>query len=209
MGSTDRLFNRQKTVHEILGGGLVADVILWRQKDRTMAILMVTLVAWVVFERSGYTLLSLVSNVLLLLFVILFLWSKSAAVINRPAPPLPELYLSEEMVNEASAFIRIHVNSLLSTSKDIAVGKDSGMFFKLAGSLMLISLVGGLTDFLTLGYTSLLIVLILPALYERYEDHTDHFVMIGCQKLQHLYMKFDVECISKVWSWIQGKRKLS
>ncbi|KAK6943547.1 Reticulon [Dillenia turbinata] len=208
MGSTDRLFNRRRTVHEILGGGLVADVMLWRQKDQTMGILIVTLAAWVVFERSGYTLLSLVSNVLLLLFVILFLWSKSAAILNRPAPPLPDLYLSEEMVNEASAFIRIHVNSLLSTSKDIAMGKDSGMFFKLAGSLMLISVVGGLTDFLTLGYTGLLIVLTLPAFYERYEDHIDHFVMIGYRKLQHLYVKFDEECISKVQNWIQEKRKL-
>ncbi|KAJ0028480.1 hypothetical protein Pint_35250 [Pistacia integerrima] len=79
----DRLFDRQRTVHEILGGGLVADVILWRQKNLTLGILMVTFAAWVVFEGSGYTLLSLVSSVLLLLFAILFIWAKSAAVLNR------------------------------------------------------------------------------------------------------------------------------
>ncbi|KAI9126253.1 hypothetical protein K1719_002674 [Acacia pycnantha] len=84
MGSfdTDRLFNRERALHEILGGGLVADVILWRRKNLTVGILLVTLVAWIIFERFGYTFLSLVSNVLLLM-VVLYLWAKSAAILNR------------------------------------------------------------------------------------------------------------------------------
>lgn len=61
----------------------VADVILWRQKNVTVGILLVALASLVVFERWGYTLLSLVSSVLLLLLTILFLWAKSAAILNR------------------------------------------------------------------------------------------------------------------------------
>lgn len=209
MGSSDRLFNRQRTVHQILGGGLVADVMLWRQKNLTLGILLVTLAAWVVFELSGYTLLSLVSSVFLLLVSILFLWAKSAAILNRPAPPLPNLYLSEEIVNEVAAFIRTRTNTLLQVSQDIALGKDSRMFFKVAAYLWLISVVGGLTDFLTLGYISLVIVLTVPGLYERYEDYIDRYVMMGYRKLQLLYMKLDEECISKVQKWILEKRKLS
>ncbi|KAJ6755805.1 RETICULON [Salix purpurea] len=82
MGSSSRLFNRQRTVHEIFGGGFVADVILWRQMNITIGVLLAALSSWVVFERSGYTLLSLVSSVLLLLAVILFLWAKSAAILK-------------------------------------------------------------------------------------------------------------------------------
>lgn len=63
--------------------GTVADVILWRRNKLTWGILVVTLAAWVVFEISGYTLLSLSSSVLLLLTTILFLWAKSAAILNR------------------------------------------------------------------------------------------------------------------------------
>ena len=51
----------------------------------TVGILVVTLAVWLVFEKSGYTLLSLVSSVLLLLLAILFLWAKSAAILNRYA----------------------------------------------------------------------------------------------------------------------------
>ncbi|KAF3448993.1 hypothetical protein FNV43_RR09717 [Rhamnella rubrinervis] len=179
MGSSDRLFNRERTIHDILGAGLVADVILWRRKNVTVGILLVTLAAWVVFERSGYTLLSLVSSVFLLLLAILFLWAKSAAILNRPAPPLPELHLSEEKVNEVAAMIRTHVNTFLSVSQDIALGKDSRLFFKVAAYLWLISLVGGFTDFLTLGYIGLVMVLTVPALYERYEDHIDKYCIMG------------------------------
>lgn len=187
----------------------VADVMLWRRKDLTVGILLVTLSAWVVFEISGYTLLSLVSSVLLLLIVILFLWAKSAALLNRPAPPLPELFIPEETVNEVGAIIQNHVNFLLSAFHDIAMGKDPRMFFKVAGSLCLISFIGGLTDFLTLAYTSLVIVLTIPALYERYEDHIDRYVIMGYQKLKQLYLHFDVEYFSKVRKRILEKKKLS
>nr|KJB76889.1 hypothetical protein B456_012G111200 [Gossypium raimondii] len=207
MGSSNRLFNRQRTVHEILGGGF--DVMLWRRGNLTMGILLVTLAAWVVFEKSGYTLLSLVSNVLLLLIGILFLWAKSAAILNRPAPPLPELYLSEETVNEMGAFIRAHVNDILSASKDIALGKDARLFFKVAGYLLLTSLVGGLTDFLTLGYTSLVVVLTVPALYERYEDYIDSYTILGYRKMQQLYVKFDSKFVNRFRKWILEKQKLS
>ncbi|MED6111688.1 hypothetical protein PIB30_054660 [Stylosanthes scabra] len=209
MGSSDRLFNRERTLHQILGAGLVADLILWRQKNTTVGILLVTLAAWIVFEKSGYTLLSLVSNVLLLLIVILFLWAKSAAILNRPAPPLPHLHLSEEMVNEVATFIRIRVNDVFSVSQDIALGKNSRLFLKVAACLWLISFVGGLTDFLTLAYTSLFIVLTVPALYERYEDNIDRYVLKGYRKLCQLYVKINEEYVSRFQHYILEKQKLS
>ncbi|XP_031094080.1 reticulon-like protein B12 [Ipomoea triloba] len=208
MGSSDRLFNRQRSVHQILGGGLVADVILWRIKNVTVGILVITLFAWIVFERSGYTLLSLTSSVLLLLLGILFLWAKSAALLNRPAPPLPHLYLSEERVNEAALFIRDHINTLLSAFEDIALGRDTELFVKVGAGLLLISIIGGLTDFLTLGYTGLFIVLTVPVLYEKYEEHIDRYAVMTYRKLLDLYLKFDEECISKTRNWIAEKKKL-
>lgn len=209
MGSSQRLFNRERTLHEILGSGQVADLILWRRKNQTVMILLVTLAAFVVFERSGYTLLSLVSNVLLLLVVILFLWAKSAAILNRPAPPLPQLHLSDEMTNEMAAFIQTKVNNLFSVSQDIALGKDSRLFLKVAVYLWLIAVVGGLTDFLTLAYTGLFILLTIPALYERYEDYIDTFVLKCYNKLCQLYRKIDEKYISRVQNWILEKKKLS
>lgn len=79
---------------------------------------------------------------------------------DRPPPPLPEIHLSEEVVNEVAAIIRSRVNALFSVSLDIALGKDSNLFFKVAGVLLLISVISSWMDFLTLGYTSNFSVLI-------------------------------------------------
>lgn len=155
---------------------------------------------------------------------------------NRPAPPLPELQLSEEMVNEAVALIRTRLNALLLVSQDISLGKDSRLFFKVAAYLLLIYFVGGLTDFLTLGYTSkfhfhafafirnsnveipfllilfsspagLVIVLTIPALYERYEDYVDKYVMMGYRKLLQLYVKLDEEYVNRFQHLVLEKKK--
>lgn len=80
---------------------------------------------------------------------------------NRPAPPLPRLYLSEERVNEAASFIRDHINTLLSAFEDIALGRDTELFIKVGAGLLLVSVIGGLTDFLTLGYTGTYHIVIL------------------------------------------------
>ncbi|KAK7287487.1 hypothetical protein RIF29_00767 [Crotalaria pallida] len=209
MISCDRLFNRDRTLHDILGGGLVADLILWKRNNQTVGILLVTLASWIIFERSGYTLLSLVSNVLLLLIVILFVWSKSAAILNRPAPPIPQLHLSEEIVNEVAVFIRTRVNDLFCVSQDVALGKDSKLFLKVAAYLSLISIVGSLADFVTLAYSCLFIVLTVPAIYERYEDCIDRYILKGYRTLYQLYVKINVEYVRRVENWIVEKKKLS
>ncbi|KAL8102254.1 reticulon-like protein B12 [Apium graveolens] len=209
MSSSDRLFNRERDVHEIFGGGLVADLMLWKHKNLNQGILIVAFAAWVVFERSGYTLVTFVSAVLLLLFSILFLWAKSAAIVNRPAPPLPDFYLSEETVSKAASFIRKHINALLSISQDIALGKDTQMFMRVATYLLLISVIGCLMDFVTLGYISLVIVLTVPALYERYEDQIDKYVLLASRKMMQLYVILNQEYICKVKHWIMEKQKIS
>lgn len=55
----------------------------------------------------------------------------------------------------------------------------------------------------------LVIVLTVPALYERYEDQFDLYVMMGCRELQRLYVKLDQEILGKIRKWILEKRKLS
>ncbi|KAI3811824.1 hypothetical protein L1987_21556 [Smallanthus sonchifolius] len=210
MRSSDGLlFNRQTSVHQILGGGLFADVILWRDKNVTMAILVITLASWVMFERSSYRLLSYVSNVLLLLLIIIFLWAKSAQILNRPTPPIPHLQLSEETINEAAAMIRDQIHTLLSVSHDIALGKDPQMFVKVAAYLVLISVIGSLIEFHTLCYTSVFVVLTVPVAYQSYEKHVDSSLIKGNMKLKQLYIRFDEEFLKKVRKWILEKYKQS
>lgn len=61
----------------------VADFLLWRRWCGAAVCLVSASSLWFLFERAGYNLLSFVANVVLLLVVILFLWAKSASILNR------------------------------------------------------------------------------------------------------------------------------
>jgi len=58
------------------------------------------------------------------------------------------------MAEEASIWLRIHVNKLLQVSHEIAMGRDSELYTNVAVSLFLLSLIGSLMDFQTLCHTS-------------------------------------------------------
>lgn len=61
----------------------VADFLLWKRWCAAAVVLVSATSFWFLFERAGYNLLSFVANVVLLLVVILFLWAKSASILNR------------------------------------------------------------------------------------------------------------------------------
>ncbi|CAM6090329.1 unnamed protein product [Calypogeia fissa] len=193
-----RIFGREKTVHELLGGGKSADVLLWRHWPLSAGVLIGSTIGYVLFEWSGYTLLSLVSNVLLFLVVILFLWSNAAALLNRAPPPLPELSLSEETVMAVAAAVRVELNKILAVAHDVALGKDFKVFLKVIAALWIISTVGGWCSFLTLLYIGVVFSHSLPVLYETYEDEIDKYAKMAGDHAHTQYKKFDANVLSKI-----------
>ncbi|KAJ0255331.1 Reticulon-like protein B12 [Hirschfeldia incana] len=175
---------------------------LWRNNNVSLGIVTVTIGSWMVFESFSYTILTLLSSVLLLLLSILFIWSKSASILNRPSPPLLEFQISESMAEEASKLLRFHVNKLLQVTYDIAMGRDAELYIKVAVYLFLISIIGSLMDFETLCHTGVLVVMTLPAFYERYEDYIDGSLVCIYNKAEELYLRFEIRSYLK-------KKKLS
>ncbi|GKB71533.1 ribonuclease H-like domain-containing protein [Tanacetum coccineum] len=130
-----RLFDRQSTIHQLMGGGKAADVLLWKRRRVSLGIIIVATAAWLVFERSGLSFLTICSNVLLFLIVLRFLHANYASMRDKQIQTLPELVLSEEMVNYAAASFRIKVNYMLLMAHDITLGKDFRLFFTVCSGL--------------------------------------------------------------------------
>ncbi|KAG2286961.1 hypothetical protein Bca52824_046565 [Brassica carinata] len=165
---------------------MVSDVMLWREKNMSVSIVTVTIGSWMVFETFSYTILSLLSSVLFLPLSIFFLWSNSASILNRPSPPpLPEFHITEAMTKEASKLLRIHLNKLFQVSHDIAMGRDSELFIKVAISQFLVSFIGSLMDFQTLCHT-------VPTFYERYEVYIDISLLLIYNRAKELYLRFQI-----------------
>ncbi|KAK8364214.1 hypothetical protein V6Z11_A03G217700 [Gossypium hirsutum] len=140
------------SVHQALGGGTVADVLLWREWCSGVVMLTLSTMVWYLFERAGYNFLSFMANVLSLLVAILFFWAKSASLLNRSLPSLPNLEISENTVVIITDELHQWINHTLSIAHNIAIARDLKFFLKVAVSLWLVSYIGSLFEFLTLVY---------------------------------------------------------
>lgn len=62
--------------------------------------------------------------------------------------------ISDESMSEAAEMVGSFINKVLKDFENIALGKDNSLFYKVAFVLLLTSIVGRLTDLITLVYTS-------------------------------------------------------
>ncbi|CAA7389272.1 unnamed protein product [Spirodela intermedia] len=202
-----RLFNRQRSIRQIMGSGKAADLVLWKHRRFSFGVIAVVTAAWLLVERSGLSFLSISSDVLLILIVIQFLRVNVAVLRNRQLQPLPELVLSEEMVNNTASSFRVKVNSMLLIAHDITLGKDFRIFFKVVACLWLLSVVGSLFSFLTLAYIGALVSITVPALYNRYEEGVDRCAGLVHQKFSMHYKVVDeniIKRLPKSFSMVKG-----
>ncbi|XP_030522809.1 reticulon-like protein B11 [Rhodamnia argentea] len=177
-------------VHRALGGGSVADLLLWRRWVAGVAFLLSSTVMWFLFERGGYNLLSFAANTLFLLVLILFLWAKSAALFNRPMPPLPDLEISEDSVAKAADVVAEWINHGLSIAREITVNQNLKLFLQVACGLWAISYIGTL-NFLTLVYIGIVLALTVPFAYDKYQDHINDKLCVTHGILQKQCKRFE------------------
>lgn len=57
--------------------------------------------------------------------------------------------------------------------------------------------------------TGLLLVLTIPALYEKYEEYVDRHAILFYRKLHQFYVKLDEKRVLTYQLWILEKEKLS
>ncbi|KAK8961707.1 Reticulon-like protein B5 [Platanthera guangdongensis] len=167
------LFGRKEPLHALLGGGKSADIILWRNKHLSSAILAGVTLIWLLFEWVGYHLLTFICHSLILFLAALFLWSNAASFLNRNPPEFPEIILSEELFLTIAHAVKYQINEAFASFHFFASGKDLKTFVMVIGSLWILSIISSWFSFLTLFYIVFVATNVAPALYEKYEDDVD------------------------------------
>lgn len=193
-----RLFGREKSVHELLGGGKAADILLWRRAKISAAILSSVTIVYVLFEWLGCHVLSVVSTGALIVLAVLFSWSNLATFLKRSPLNVPKPQVSEEKALHIAGVLRDQVNLVMDMLHGVVLGKDIKLFIKVEVILYIIAVVGKWADFLTLVYLGVLLLLSVPVLYERHEEKIDHTLKRGLEQTHQLQGKLHEQVVAKI-----------
>ncbi|KAL8235839.1 hypothetical protein R6Q59_016920 [Mikania micrantha] len=197
--SKSNLFSgRDQPVPQVFGGVKPADVFLWRNKKISASILGGATALWVLFELLEYHLVTLVCHILILVFAVLFLWSSVSNIMYKSPPSIPEVRIPEDPILQFTSALRIEINHSLHMLWDIGSGRDLKKFLAVVAGLWVLSVVGRCCSFLTLVYTSFVVLQTVPVLYVRYKDEVDAFVEKAMMKLKNQYALFDEKVVSKI-----------
>ncbi|KAH0667272.1 hypothetical protein KY285_028478 [Solanum tuberosum] len=122
------LFDRHKPIHSTLGGGKLADVLLWRKKKISGGLLAGATVIWFLFECSGYHLLTLICHSLIVSLAILFFWSNLSLFVNKSFVELPKIELPEEIWMRLVLLLRDQCTCVSGIFREVASGNDLKKF---------------------------------------------------------------------------------
>jgi hypothetical protein len=191
-------FGEDKSVHKALGGGKTADVLLWKDKKISAAVIGGATVLWALFEVVDYHLLTLISHVLIVALAILFLWSNATVFIKKSPPDVPEVQISEDLAVNIALALRTDINRALVLLREIAMGHDLMKFLGVIVALWILSEIGSLCDFLTLIYAAVLMLHSVPILYHKYQDKVDDFTAKAHAEFCKQYKVLDAKVLSKI-----------
>ncbi|EPS69646.1 hypothetical protein M569_05120 [Genlisea aurea] len=178
-------------LHQALGGGPVADVILWRNKNLSAAVLMGFTLIWFLFEVLDYNFVTLVCHISITLMLILFLWSTGADFVNWNPQPL--------VIPEATfRWLSKETNRILLKLYRISSGNDPKTFFKALALLWLVSGIGNYFSFLNLFFACFVCTMIVPAVYEQYQSDVDYLARKGSRDMRNLYSKIDSKFLGMI-----------
>ncbi|GAQ83800.1 sterol-4alpha-carboxylate 3-dehydrogenase (decarboxylating) [Klebsormidium nitens] len=159
-----------------LGGGALADLVLWRSPLKSAALFSATLFLLYHFLWSPTNLVNLLANLLLWIVSATFvahLISVASSIVGRPVriPDFQTLEVSDAM---ADALVRPAADAFNAAAAVLHATiheKDVVTFSKIFGALLVLRWLGSLCDFRTLVTAAVCVAFILPPAVQKYEAH--------------------------------------
>ncbi|KAH1231097.1 hypothetical protein AAZX31_10G257000 [Glycine max] len=188
------LLDRQRPLHAVLGGGKLADILLWKDKILSAAMVAGFSIIWFLFEVVEYNFLTLLCHILMAVMLILFVWYNAAGLITWNLPQIYDFQIPEPTFR----FLFQKLNSFLRRFYDISTGKDLTLFFVTIACLWILSAIGNYFTTLNLLYIMFLCLVTLPIMYERYEYEVNYLASKGNQDVQRLFNTLDTKVLTKI-----------
>ncbi|XP_009793495.1 reticulon-like protein B2 [Nicotiana tabacum] len=192
------LFGRHKSLHAALGGGKLADILLWRNKQISGGLFAGATIIWFLFEWIGYHLLTFICHSLIVSLAILFFWSNLSLFVNKSLIEFPKIELPEELWTQVALLLRDQFTCAFGIFREVASGNDLKKFLYAIFGLWIVSIVGRWFNLLTLVYIIIVMLLTVPFFYEKYDDQVDAYGEMAIKELRRQYSQLDEKVLKKL-----------
>ncbi|KAI3818277.1 hypothetical protein L1987_12081 [Smallanthus sonchifolius] len=193
-GLSGKLFGRERSLHSALGGGQVADILLWRNKSLSAAILLGFTMIWFLFEVLEYNFVTLVCHITILVMLMVYITYTAAKFTDWDLPNIHEITIQES----AFRWTYRKISTVLLRFYEISSRENFLEFFLVIGALWMISVIGNHFSSLNLLFFCVICLGTLPALYEEYENEVDHLISKGRKDATKMLKKIDAEVLKKI-----------
>ncbi|XP_057951955.1 reticulon-like protein B9 [Malania oleifera] len=193
-----KLFGRQRSIREVLGGGKVANVVLWEDRIVSAGLLIGVALIWFLFEIVEYTFVTLLCHILITTMLVVFIWSAGADIFNWNSPKVPDVLLEETLYKEAALIVHARFQDSSEMLFSIACGKNPKLFFLVVVFLWILSIIGTYVSFVNLLFVGFLCIETLPYLYQRYEEDVDDLAYFANRRIRRIYKIFNLKVLGKI-----------
>lgn len=187
-----------KSVLSFLQNDTVESVLMWEQPVTSGLALASITAAFFLLEKSGFTLIALTANILLVAVLGVFVWSNVATVLNLPPPPVQSIEIDVDQAKLLAEKVATSANSVLASICAVLTGKDAASTLKLAGILYAIAKVGSYFHSATLLYLIALCFFSLPKVYVLKKKQIDEAVAIAAEYVNKYYAIVKAAVMEKV-----------
>ncbi|XP_042380027.1 reticulon-like protein B2 [Zingiber officinale] len=122
----------------------------------------------------------------------------SACSCRRSWPHIPVVSIPEDLTVKIALSLKYEINRSLAVLREIALGRDLKKFLAVIAGLLVISIVGNCTNFLTFFYIVFITLHTVPFLYDKHEDQVDAFGEKAAAKFKKHYAVVHAKYLSKI-----------
>ncbi|EEF46165.1 3beta-hydroxysteroid-dehydrogenase/decarboxylase [Ricinus communis] len=161
--------------HRCLGGGKVADTLLWKDKKQTMTTLLILIAIYYYLVTSQSTIITALSKFLIAALVFLLIHANLPERIfgyTIEKIPASHFHLSEEQSHQAALSVASSWNAAVNVLKSLCKGNDWILFLKVTMLLLILSFLGAISLH-SLFMIGLPIAFVAFIVYEKNEEAID------------------------------------
>ncbi|KAA0034583.1 reticulon-like protein B14 [Cucumis melo var. makuwa] len=189
---------RRSFLYSILGNGKVAELMLWKNKKESAAMVAGMSGVWLMVEVLDYHLITLICHLLIILMLLLFLWKKLAFL---PVPWSPPTAQDLEISDSSLTHLFQTFNWFLHSFFQISNGNDFKLFAMVMGSLWLLSVIGELVSLFDLVYIVFVSLQVVPVVYDKYEEEFNKVASCIKSKMDCCFHFIDSNFLTKIPRW--------